>query len=504
MASLLVAGTSSDAGKSVLVAGLCRALARNGASVAPFKAQNMSLNSFVTRDGGEMGRAQAAQARAAGVEPDVRMNPILLKPGSDTRSHLIVLGRPVGELEAEEYWSGSRSDLLGVVVDAHRELDARYDVVICEGAGSAAEINLREGDLVNLGFARATDTPVLLVGDIDRGGVFASFVGTVAVLDPADQALVHGFVVNRFRGDPGLLEPGLEMLEALTGRPTFGVVPYVEGIGVDAEDSIDRALLLAGPPALGPEPLRVTVVALPRMSNHTDFDALAVEPGVVLRFARHPAELADADLVVLPGTRSTVEDLHWMRDRGLSDVVLAHAAAGRPLLGICGGYQMLGTDIVDEVESRRAHVAGLSLLPVSTDFTTSKTVARTSIRVGDGTVLEGYEIHHGTVTRHGADPFVGEEGCRLGQVSGTIVHGLLENDAFRRGFLEGVARAAGRRFVVSDTTSFTEEREARLERLGDLVADHLDLAMIDRLLHGTRTRPPRLRLHRRDLVGPSE
>ena len=373
MGALLVVGTSSGVGKSVVVAGLCRWLAREGVRVAPFKAQNMSLNSYVTRAGEEIGRAQAAQARACYLEPEAVMGPVLLKPGSGGSAQLIVLGQAVGEHEAGQYRGDVQGGLLGVVTDAFAQLAARFDVVICEGAGSPAEVNLRGSDIVNMGFAQATGVPALLVGDIDLGGVFASFVGTLAVLDPPDQELIAGFVVNKFRGDQALLEPGLAMLGQLTGRPTLGVLPFVAGIGLDAEDSVDRALLLSGGPPLGEDVLRVHVVALPRMSNHTDVDALAIEPGVVVRFITGPAEVADADLVVLPGTRSTVADLAWLRGRGLDVAIARHVAAGRAVLGVCGGYQMLGTSIDDPVESGAGLTPGLGLLPV-----------RTQLRAGQG------------------------------------------------------------------------------------------------------------------------
>jgi adenosylcobyric acid synthase len=480
--ALLITGTSSDAGKSVLVAGICRWLAKQGAKVAPFKAQNMSLNSFVTRRGAEIGRAQAAQAQACMVEPEAVMNPVLLKPGSDTSSQLIVLGQVVAEHDAASYWDSARNGLLDVVLGAYNDLASRFDAVICEGAGSPAEINLRQSDIVNMGFARAAGIPALVVGDIDRGGVFASFVGTLAVLDPADQALVAGFVVNKFRGDRALLEPGLDMLREITGRPIAGVLPFVSGIGVDAEDAIDWALVRsAGPPA-GEDVLRVCVVAFPRMSNHTDVDALAVEPGVIVRFARHAAELADADLIVLPGTRATVFDLRWLAGRGIDQAVARHAAAGKPVLGICGGYQMLGTAIEDPVESRAGRVAGLGLLPVRTFFEQAKTLARTSAVLSDGTVVEGYEIHHGLVARDGGDPFFASEGCRSGPVTGTLWHGLLENDGFRREYLTEVSRLCGRRFAVAAGTSFSAIREERLDRLGALVERHLDKDLLAELL----------------------
>jgi adenosylcobyric acid synthase len=494
--ALLVAGTSSDAGKSVVVTGLCRWLVREGASVAPFKAQNMSLNSYVTAAGAEIGRAQAAQARACGIEPEAVMNPVLLKPGSDTSSQLIVLGQAVAEHDAARYWGGVQNALLPVVLDAYKDLMSRFDLVICEGAGSPAEINLRHTDIVNLGFARAAGIPVLLVGDIDRGGVFASFVGTLAVLEPADQALIAGFVINKFRGELDLLRPGLDMLAGLTGRPTAGVLPFAGDIGVDAEDAIDWALLRSGGPPVGQDVLRVSVVALPRMSNHTDVDALAVEPGVVVRFARQAAELADADLIILPGTRSTVADLTWLRERGIDRAVGRHAAAGKPVLGICGGYQMLGRQIDDDVESRAGSVPGLGLLPVRTEFGPRKVLARPSRLLTDGSTVAGYEIHHGVVIREAGEAFFADEGCRSGPVAGTLWHGLLENDAFRRDYLTGVALLCGRRFQVAPDTSFDGIREARLDRLGDLVMENMDTDLVRRLLAGRIDPVPALRLSR--------
>lgn len=489
MGALLIAGTSSDVGKSVLVAGLCRWMAREGVRVAPFKAQNMSLNSFVTRAGEEIGRAQAAQAQACRVEPEALMNPVLLKPGSDTRSQLIVLGHAVGEQDAAHYWGDMQRRLLDVVVDAFMTLRSRFDAVICEGAGSPAEINLRESDIVNLGFARAAGgIPTLLVGDIDRGGVFAALVGTLAVLDPDDQALIAGFVINKFRGDRSLLDPGLVMLAQRTGRPVLGVLPFAQDIGIDAEDAIDRALLLSGGAPLGADVIRVNVVAFPRMSNHTDLDALATEPGVVVRFVTEPAGLHDADLIVLPGTRATVTDLAWLRARGLDHAVLRHAAAGLPVLGICGGYQMLGTTIDDDIETKAGTVPGLGLLPVRTRFEPGKTLARPCRQLPDGAVVHGYEIHHGTVVREGGQPLIADEGCRESAVAGTVWHGLLENDSFRRTYLRDVARLSARRFTVATDTCFAAIREARLDRLADLMADNLDSDAILRMLEN-RCRP---------------
>ena len=477
-----MAGTGSDAGKSALVAGLCRWLARQGVSVAPFKAQNMSLNSFVTAEGAEIGRAQAMQAAAAGIEPTADMNPVLLKPGSDRRSQVVVLGQPEAEADAVGYRAYAPR-LREVALASLARLRARYDVVICEGAGSPAEINLRVTDVANMSLARAADLPVIVVGDIDRGGVFAGLVGTLALLSPEDQALVSGFVINKFRGAPELLDSGLSLLRELTGRPVYGVLPWRDGLWLDAEDS----LALSGSMRHGPfgtrDFLRVAVVKLPRISNFTDADALAAEPGVLVRFTDSPAELADADLVVLPGSRATVTDLAWLRERGLAGAITERARAGRPVLGICGGYQMLADVIDDPVESRLGRLDGLGLLPVRVMFGSAKRLARPAGRAL-GAPVAGYEIHHGIaeVTDPAAEPFL--DGCRRGPVWGTSWHGVLENDEFRRAFLAEVAALAGRGFTPAPGTDFAAVRRARLDVLGDLVADHLDTAALSGLISG--------------------
>ncbi|MET9062137.1 cobyric acid synthase [Streptomyces antibioticus] len=481
---LLVAGTTSDAGKSVVTAGICRWLVRQGVKVAPFKAQNMSLNSFVTKEGAEIGRAQAMQAQACRIEPSALMNPVLLKPGGERSSQVVLLGRPVGEMSARGYHGGRQQRLLGTVVDCLAELRGTYDAVICEGAGSPAEINLRRTDIVNMGLARSARLPVLVVGDIDRGGVFASFFGTVALLSPEDQELVAGFLVNKFRGDVSLLEPGLDMLRRLTGRRTYGVLPFRHGLGIDEEDGLRVSLRgtvresNVSPP-VGEDVLRVAVCAIPLMSNFTDVDALAAEPGVVVRFVDRPEELADADLVVVPGTRGTVRALEWLRERGLADALARRAAEGRPVLGICGGFQILGEHIEDDVESRRGRVDGLGLLPVRVRFAPEKTLTRPA---GEalGERVEGYEIHHGVATVTGGEPFL--DGCRAGSVWGTHWHGSLESDGFRRAFLREVAAAAGRRFVPAPDTSFAALREEQLDRLGDLIEQHADTDALWRLV----------------------
>ncbi|MER8187112.1 cobyric acid synthase [Kitasatospora sp. NPDC094015] len=489
--ALLVAGTTSDAGKSVVTAGICRWLVRQGVRVAPFKAQNMSLNSFVTADGAEIGRAQAMQAAAARVEPEAAMNPVLLKPGANGRSQVVLLGRPVAEVGALDYRE-RKPVLLERALECLADLRGRYDVVVCEGAGSPAEINLRDRDIANMGLATAAGLPTVVVGDIDRGGVFAAMYGTLALLSAEDQRHVAGWFVNKFRGDARLLAPGLDMLHRLTGRPVLGTLPMLPGLWLDAEDSLDLTTVVEQQASAGPygaDVLRVAVVRFPRLSNFTDLDALAQEPGVLVRWATRPEELADADLVVLPGTRATVADLAWLRERGLEVPLKARAAAGLPVLGVCGGYQMLGREITDEVESGAGTVGALGLLPVRVVFGAEKVLARP---VGEayGERVEGYEIHHGVVEVEGGEVFIADgtgrplEGCRLGAVWGTTWHGVLENDAFRRALLREVAALAGRAFVPAPDTSFAAAREERLDRLGDLIEEHADTDALWKLIEG--------------------
>jgi adenosylcobyric acid synthase len=482
---LLVAGTGSDAGKSMVVTGICRWLRRQGVRVAPFKAQNMSNNSAVALDGGEIGRAQALQAAACGLEPSVRFNPVLLKPGGDQRSQVVLSGRAVGHVGADNYGQ-VRRELAGAAFTVLAELRRDFDVVVCEGAGSPAEINLRDGDFVNLGLARQARLPVLVVGDIDRGGVFASFFGTVALLASEDQELVAGFVVNKFRGSLGLLQPGLDALHQLTGRPCYGVLPWHPDIWLDGEDSlsyVDGRLVGRPAPPAGTEWLRVAVVRLPRMSNITDVEALAAEPGVAVRLTTSVVDVAQADLVVLPGSKSTVDDLDWLRRNGLADAVIGHAAMGRPLLGICGGYQMLARTIDDEVESRRGRVAGLGLLPVTISFAADKKLGRPT-GTAWGCEVSGYEIHHGYVTGSDAEPLIDPgEGARVGNVFGTHWHGTFESDGYRRAFLTEAAELAGRGgFRIASDTNFGERRERLLDLLADLVEEHLDTSGLWRLI----------------------
>jgi adenosylcobyric acid synthase len=484
--AVLIAGTSSDAGKSVVTAGVCRWLTRRGIRVAPFKAQNMALNSVVTAGGAEIGRAQAMQAAASGVEPEAAMNPVLIKPSGERHSQVVVMGRPYADVDARGY-QALKPQLLDPVLAALSELRDRFDVVVCEGAGSPAEINLRRDDLANMGLARAAALPTVVVGDIDRGGVLASLYGTVALLEPADQALVAGFLINKFRGDAGILAPALDSLRALTGRPTLGVLPWRRGLWLDVEDSLAlEAPREDGPPPLGPDSLEVAVVRLRWMSNFTDLDAIAAEPGVTVRFTRSPSDIERADLVVLPGSKATVHDLARLRAAGLDRPLVARARRGDPMLGVCGGYQMLGERIVDHVESREGEVPGLGLLPVETVFATTKTLRRTAGIAaawldGGAVPATGFEIRHGQVQRAGGEPLFEDDGCRVGAVVGTSWHGVLEGDAFRRALLRWVAAARGRRWTAG-SEPFATVRERRLDALGDLVEEHVDGDALLRLI----------------------
>jgi adenosylcobyric acid synthase len=484
--ALLIAGTTSDAGKSMVVAGLCRLLARKGIRVAPFKAQNMSNNSAVTIEGGEIGRAQAMQAKAAGLAPSVRFNPVLLKPGSDRTSQLVVRGSVVGTVSAKDYFT-HRERLAAVVADELRALRDDFDAVIVEGAGSPAEINLRATDIANMGLARAAEVPVVIVGDIDRGGLLAHLYGTVAVLEPEDQRLICGFVVNKFRGDPALLTPGLTALHDLTGRPTYGVIPHSDGLWLDAEDSVSvLAHRVVGDPQTprGQDWLRVAAVRLPRISNSTDVEALACEPGVLVRWASDPADLADADVIVLPGSKATVADLAWLRERGLADAIVSHARLGRAVLGVCGGFQMLCRRIDDTVESRAGRVDGLAMLDADIEFASDKTLRHHEAP------MRGYEIHHGRVSRCTEDDWLGV-GIRRGAVYGTHWHGLLDNDDVRRQWLAFAAAAAGRtEFVVADDVDVRARRDAQLDLMADLITSHVDVDAVIGLLE--RGAPPKL------------
>lgn len=467
MSAVLICGTTSDAGKSVLVAGLCRAIARRGISVAPFKAQNMSNNSAVCPTGGEIGRAQALQAFASGLEPSVEFNPILLKPGSDRRSQVVVLGHAEGDVGAKDYF-GHRTRMREIAAASLKNLEKKYDIIVCEGAGSPAETNLRATDVANFGLAEACDLDVYVVGDIDRGGVLAHLFGTYHIVDKADQQRIKGFIINKFRGDPDILKPGLDDLEARTGVPTIGILPFIHGLWIDAEDSLQsaegRIVGNAATVAPGERALSVAAVRLPRVSNATDVEALAVEPATTVQWTSDPGLVRSADLVVVPGSKATVSDLEWMRSNGIAEA-LSHRTS--PILAICGGYQMLGTTISDDVESHSGVVNGLGLFDMDIRFHPEKTLKRWT----DGT----YEIHHGRVTRSGDPTWLDGEGSHVGNVWGTHRHGIMDNDERRKDFLEEVFE------LPRSSASSAGERLKQVDLLADAMEEHLDVdSFIDR------------------------
>jgi adenosylcobyric acid synthase len=500
--TLMVQGTASSVGKSLVVAGLCRLFRRAGVRVAPFKAQNMALNAAVAVDGGEVGRAQAVQAEAAEVPLTVDMNPVLLKPESDGRSQVVVLGQARGVIDARN-WGERRAELAPVIAGALDRLRAAHELVVIEGAGSPAEINLQATDLVNMHVARLAEAPVLLVADIDRGGVFASLVGTLELLPPDDRARVRGMVINKFRGDRSLLQPGLEFLEQRTGLPVLGVLPFVRDLGIAEEDSVNLDERAARPEPSRPEALQVAVVRLPHLSNQDDFDALAADPDVQLRFVDRPEHIAGADLVVLPGSKTTVGDLLWLRELGFEPALRARAHRGEPLLGICGGCQMLGEQLRDPkmVESELPSLPGLGLLPIATHFQTDKTTARVQARVvtpsflTDGQPLEsalaGYEIHAGEVSllsdarplvrieRRNGQTAADADGAVDGSVVGTLIHGLLDSAELRGRLLAHLRRRRGlpATGATGDAGSDRADRRPRgdrYDRWADVLQQHLD------------------------------
>lgn len=477
MSTLMVQGTTSDAGKSTLVTALCRWLSRRGVSVVPFKPQNMALNSAVTADGGEIGRAQAVQAQAARLAPHTDMNPILLKPNSDTGAQVIIHGRAIGNMDAVAYHDYKRVAMTAVL-DSHRRLSTGFDVVMVEGAGSPAEINLRANDIANMGFAEAVDCPVILIADIDKGGVFAHLVGTLELLSGSEQARVKGFVINRFRGDIALLQPGLDWLEQRTGKPVLGVLPYLMDFHLEAEDAVDiRQSAKEG------QTLTVVVPVLPRISNHTDFDPLRLHPQVDLRFIGPGQRVPSADLIVLPGSKSVRADLAWLRENGWETAITRHLRYGGKLLGVCGGLQMLGERIADPLglEGAPGLSQGLGLLEFSTTLMSCKQLRNVWGRLALGDEeISGYEIHAGVST----GPALERAAVRLddgrfdgaiskdGQVLGTYLHGLFESPSACMALL----RWAGLEQVQQ--VDYYALRERDIERLADLIDAHLDTACL--------------------------
>jgi adenosylcobyric acid synthase len=498
--TIMVQGTASAVGKSVLVAALCRIFREDGFSVAPFKAQNMSLNSYVTPDGGEIGRAQAMQAGAAGVESSVEMNPVLLKPEADSRSQVVLLGRPYLSVPANEYYR-LRDELWPVITRSLDTLRARHDIVVIEGAGSPAEINLRYSDLVNMRVARYSAAPVLLVGDIDRGGVFASLLGTLWLLEPEERELVRGLVINKFRGDFSLLEPGVRILEQKAGVPVVGVIPYFRDIKLPEEDSV--ALERRQPGRRGAW-INVAVIKLPHISNFDDFDPLEEQELVNLHYVDAPQQMGEADLVILPGSKTTAADLDWLVSTGLDEEILQLHERGAFIIGICGGYQMLGERILDPkgIESASPEKAGLCLLPVTTIFSPHKETHRVSgfvqaqkglLKDIQGVSFQGYEIHMGgtrnppgsaafCIKTRSDQPCAGHEvdGCISpdGRVLGTYIHGLFQNQELCQGILKSIAEAKGRSMDIHVQST---DRENEFKKLAALVRSSLDIDLVYRL-----------------------
>jgi adenosylcobyric acid synthase len=497
--TLMIQGTASSVGKSIVTAALCRLFTQEGLRVAPFKSQNMALNAAVTRDGGEIGRAQAVQAHAARVAPTVDMNPILLKPEGDARSQVVVLGKPIGSLGAVEYHA-RKPELRQMVRGALDRLRSAHDLVIIEGAGSPAEINLKDRDLVNMFVAGIADAPVVLVGDIDRGGVFAAFVGTMELLEPHERARVGAFLINKFRGDVSLLTSGLEFLEKRTGVPVLGVLPYVQRLRIADEDSVSLEKRRHVRPTK--DGLDIAVIRLPRIANYDDFQPLEHEPGVTVRFAEHADEIAGADLAIVPGTKSTASDLQWLRSTGLAEALVARARRGEPVLGICGGCQMLGVAIADplHVESDADLTEGLGLLPHRTEFGREKRTAQVRARASTSTFLieageeiAGYEIHMGRLDRPAGSPpafAIVERNGRLdddldggvsdgGAVIGTMLHGLFDDARVRATLTAHLRR---RRGLPEPPASVVEPAGDEFDRIAAVVRASVNMDLLWRLV----------------------
>lgn len=477
--TLMVQGTTSDAGKSTLVTALCRWLARQNVSVVPFKPQNMALNSAVTIDGGEIGRAQAVQAQACHLAPHTDMNPVLLKPNSDTGAQVIIHGKAVANMGAR-FYHDYKTTAMNAVLESHQRLSELYQVVMVEGAGSPAEINLRDRDIANMGFAEAVDCPVILIADIDRGGVFAHLVGTLELLSPTERARVKGFVINRFRGDIALLQSGLDWLEQRTAIPVLGVLPYLHDLHLEAEDAINQQQVASDSPQL-----KVIVPVYPRVSNHTDFDPLRLHPQVDLQFIAPDAPIPPADLIILPGSKHVRADFDWLLKQGWDKAIQKHLRYGGKLLGICGGYQMLGEAIHDPlgIESAPGSSKGLGLLAISTTLDAEKQLRNVEGELAfDRGQISGYEIHAGTTVGNGLKrPFCHIDGrpdgaiSDDGQIMGTYVHGLFEQTET----LNALLNWAGLTSLVSFDYHALRERD--IERLADLVEQHLDTDTLKQL-----------------------
>ena len=484
---IMVQGTMSGAGKSLLCAAFCRIFRQDGYRVAPFKSQNMALNSFVTRDGLEMGRAQVVQAQAAGIEPDVRMNPILLKPSSDVGSQVIVNGEVRGQMPASAYFKMKKS-LIPDILSAYNSLAEEMDIIVIEGAGSPAEINLKADDIVNMGLAKLVDAPVLLAGDIDRGGVFAQLYGTVELLEPEERARIKGLVINKFRGDVEILRPGLAMLEEKTHLPVLGVVPYLK-VDIEDEDSLSARL----DAKTSVKPLDVAIIRLPKLSNFTDFIPLEQHPLLGVRYVDSARVLGVPDCILLPGTKNTVDDLLWLRQCGLEAAIQKLAAKGTPVLGVCGGYQMLGQTLDDPTGSesgRPQSLRGLGLLPTATVFSEQKRRTQVTATVTAepfaGAKLTGYEIHTGRTTVEGT-PFDAladgtPEGCVAGNVFGTYLHGLFDTGELTEKLTAFLCKRKGIDPETADLVPMAEYREQQYNALADGVRRALDMSAVYRAM----------------------
>ncbi len=482
---IMIQGTMSNAGKSLIAAGLCRVFKEDGYRVAPFKSQNMALNSYITEEGLEMGRAQVVQAEAAGVKPDVRMNPILLKPTTDMGSQVILKGKPIGNMNARDYYR-KKKEFLPIVKNTFEELARDYDIVVIEGAGSPAEINLRDDDLVNMGMAKMADAPVLLVGDIDRGGVFAQLYGTIALLEEEEQERIKGVIINKFRGDKKILEPGLDMLVARIHKPVLGVMPYAD-VHIEEEDSLSAGLMQYEKGS----GIDIAVIRLPRISNFTDFQAFSMEKTVSLRYVTNPRELGQPDLIILPGTKSTVSDLKWLRESGLEARIKRLASNGTPVFGICGGFQMMGEKIEDPMHSESSDcdaIDGIGLLPYQTIFSEEKKMTQESGRGEEYIVgslpkkmleeeVTGYEIHMGRTSKTQEDP----ETLEAELLAGTYLHGIFDSEGFRHAMLQYLADRRGIA-LSEERISYSEYKEQQYRKLAQEIRENIDVEAIYKLM----------------------
>ena len=495
---IMIQGTMSNAGKSLVTAGLCRVFKQDGYKVAPFKSQNMALNSFITKEGLEMGRAQVMQAEACGIEPSVNMNPILLKPTNDVGSQVIVNGEVLGNMSARDYYK-KKTELIPHIMEAYNNLAKEYDIIVMEGAGSPAEINLKENDIVNMGMAKLVNSPVLLVGDIGRGGVFASIAGTLMLLEEDERKMIKGTIINKFRGDVNILKPGLDMIEEITKTPVVGVVPYME-LDIDDEDSLSERFNNKGTVDL----IDIAVIRLPRISNFTDFNTFEYIPGVSLRYVKSVRELKDPDMIILPGTKNTMEDLKWLRESGLETQILKQAAKGKVIFGICGGYQMLGMELSDpfNVESGGT-MAGMGLLPTKTVFEKEKVRTRVSGNFNEVSGIlaelsyvefEGYEIHMGqttydfneeeltTIDNVNGEDIIKNDGLYKDNVYGSYIHGIFDKEEVSKAIVESLCIHKGIDYSSISTVDIEKYKEEQYDKLAEGIRNSLDMKAIYKIL----------------------